>query len=89
MQISRILAEEGTAVRVLGLFYWVIVQYVIIFEADTWVPLARLISSLEGLHVCFARSIIGKCAKLDTKTGGWEYSPTVKILKVVSLQTTK
>ena len=35
------------------MFYWVVVQAVLLFGAETWVLLAAMSRKLEGVHVGF------------------------------------
>ena len=49
--------REGADVLISGLFYHALVQAYLLCGYGTWVVTARILSTLEGVHVEFSRGI--------------------------------
>ena len=56
------------------------------YDSETWVLSACMISALEGAHVRFTKGISGMQPKRNQE-GGWDYLHSADILKVVGLLT--
>ena len=62
--------REWAEPQVPVMFYWVVVQSVLLFGAEIWVLLAAMFWKLEGVHVRFLRQIMGHKAKWK-RDGTW------------------
>ena len=47
----------------LAMFYWAVVQAVLIFGDETWFLLEAMSKNLEGVHVGFLKQMTGKTTK--------------------------
>ena len=61
-QLGKLLWREGVEPRVPNMFYWAVVQAVLLFGAETWVLSEAMLRRLEGVHVGFLRHITGQRA---------------------------
>ena len=77
---GKLLMREGTDPHVLAMFYWEVVQEVLIFGAETWVLLAAMYRNLEVVHVGFLRQITGHKEKRQ-RGGNWRSVVAAKVLK--------
>ena len=68
------------------MFYWVVVQALLLFGGDTWVLLVPMSRKLEGVHVVFIRKMMGQKAKRQ-RDGAWRSEAAAKVLKEVCTQT--
>ena len=55
--------EGGADPLVLAMFYWAVVQAVLIFGDETWFLLEAMSKNLEGVHVGFLKQMTGKTTK--------------------------
>ena len=62
------------------MFYWAVVQVVLLFGAETWVLLATISRKLEGVHVGILRNITGQREKKQ-RGGTWRNEAAAKVLK--------
>ena len=56
------LRREELEPQVSDMFYQVVVQVVLLFEAENWVSSEAMSRKLEGLHVGFLKKITGQRA---------------------------
>ena len=62
------------------MFYWVVVQAVLLFGAETWVLLAAMSRKLEGVHVGFLIQVTIQTAKRQ-RDGIWRSAAAARVLK--------
>ena len=55
------------------MFYWAVVQAVLILGAETWVLLEVMSRKLEGVHMGFPKQITGQ-REVQHKNGTWRMS---------------
>ena len=60
MRMMRILSREGADLKVLGHFFKVVVQAVLLFGAKTWVLTPRMEQALRRFQNRFAQRITGR-----------------------------
>ncbi len=58
-QVARVLVREDATARTMGYFYKTIVQAVLLYAAETWVPTERAMVALNSFHHRCARYIAG------------------------------
>ena len=68
--LTRILVQDGANPRVLGIFFNVVVQTVLIFGSETWVLTPCMIQSLGSFQHGVASQITGRKLK-RWEEGGW------------------
>ena len=54
------LGREGLVIKLLEMFYRVVVQAVLLFGSKLWVLLAAMEKTAEGAHNSFLQQITGK-----------------------------
>ena len=77
IRLEKLLRREGADQRASEMFYWAVVQAVLILGAETWVLLAAVSRKLEGVHVGFLRQ----------RDGIWISEAAEKVLKEAGTQT--
>ena len=77
--MGKMLWREGEEPRVSTIFYWAVVQAVLLFGVETWVLSEAMSRKLEGVHVGFLRQITGKGA-VRGKDGTWRQVAAEKVL---------
>ena len=73
-RLSRILRREGADTKVLGSFYKVVAQAVLLFRAEMWVLTPRMERALDSLHHRVTQRITGSQPQ-RWGYGSWEYPP--------------
>ena len=68
-----------------AMFYWAVVQEVLLFAVDTWVLSKVMYRNLEGVHMRFLRQTTGQKAKWQ-RDGNWRSEAAEKILKEAGTQ---
>ena len=68
------------------MFYWAVVQVVLIFGVETWFLLEATSRNLEGAHVVFFRQVTGHKAKRQ-RDGDWISVTAARVLKCAGTQT--
>jgi len=82
--ISRILSRDSANYNIMGYFYKAIVQSVLLYGSETWVPTRRMILMLESFHNQCARSITRRFIRQNAD-GTWTYPDTASTLEAASL----
>ena len=77
--MGKMLWREGEEPRVSTIFYWAVVQAVLLFGVETWVLSEAMSRKLEGVHVGFLRQITGK-REVRGKDGTWRKVAAEKVL---------
>ena len=58
-RLGKLLRREGVEPLVSEIFYWEVVQAVLLFGAETWVLSELMSRKLDGLHVDLLRYMTG------------------------------
>ena len=58
-RLGKLLRREGADPRVSVVFYWVVVQTVLLFRSETWVLSDAMSRKLEGVHMGSLMQITG------------------------------
>ena len=61
--IGKMIWRKEAYPLVSEMFYWAVLQAVLLFGAETWVLLAGMSKNLEGVHMEFLRKVSGNTAK--------------------------
>ena len=69
-RLGKLLWREGDEPRVSAMFYWAVVQVVLLFGAEIWVFSEAMSRNMEGVHVVFQRQIPGQRVE-KRKDGTW------------------
>ena len=56
-RLGKLLRREGADPIISENFYWVVVQVVLLFGANTWVMSEVMLKKIEGAHVGFLRQV--------------------------------
>ena len=83
--LGKMLQREGAEPNVSEKFYCVVIQAVLLFGAETWVMLAPMAQSLEGVHVGFLRQVKNLKAK-RLRDGSWRKVAVEKVLQGTGTQ---
>ena len=67
IRLGKILRLEGGYLQVSEMFYWVVLQAVLLFGEETYFLLAAMSRNLEVVHVGFLRNMTG----IGTISGGY------------------
>ena len=82
--LSRVLINTGVAPKVVGLFYKVICQSVLLYACETWVMTNSMLETLRGFHHTVARQIANRRARRD-RNGVWVRPPIEEALDIAGL----
>ena len=69
------------------MFYWALVQAVLMFRLETWSMLEAITVKVEVTHVRLLRHVIGKRARRTTHST-WATPETEEVLRLSVMQTT-
>ena len=73
-RLERIMGREGSSTQVSEIFFKTVVQAVLLFGSETWVPTPPMGWALGSLQYRVARRIAGRQTK-QQEDWGWEYTP--------------
>ena len=59
-RLGTLLRQEGVDPRVEAIFYRVVLQAILLYGLDMWVPLAAMEKKVEGAHTGFLIPIMGE-----------------------------
>ena len=82
--IGRILSKKGADPKIMGSFYKVIIQSVLLYGAESWVISNYMMKSLRSFHRRCARFITGKHIWQD-EDGTWHQPSSKEVLKEAGL----
>jgi hypothetical protein len=83
--ISKILTWQGSTPKVMGYFYKLVCQAVLLYGCETWVITSTCLKKLESFHHRVARQI-SKCRiHIDPNTGEWIHPPIANALSIAGL----
>ena len=83
--LCRVLGREGSDPKVLGNFYKMAAQAVLIFGAETWVLTKRTEKALDSFQSRVARRLTGN-QPWRKKDGIWDYPPLAEALRKAELE---
>ena len=55
IHLGQLIRREGVYPLVSEMFYWAVVQAVLLFRSETWFLLEKISKKIEGVHVGFLR----------------------------------
>ena len=67
------------------MFYWSVIQAVLLFGADSWALLDKMMSKVESNHVVFLYHITGKWV-IRESDWSWETPVAKEVLQAVGVQ---
>ena len=67
------------------MFYWAVLQAVLLFGAETWILLEAMSRKLEGVHVVFLSQITGQKENRQ-RDRIWKIEAAAKVLKGMGTQ---
>ena len=79
-RMGKMLRREGPEPRVSAMFYWAVVQAVLLFGVETWVLSEAMSRKLEGINMGFLRQIMGQRA-VRRKERNWRKAAAEKVLE--------
>ena len=83
--MGKIPQWEGTEKQVSVFFYWVVIQAVLLFVADSWVLLDSIMRKVESTHVGFLLYITGNRARWQAN-GSWDTPVDNKVIQSLGMK---
>ena len=81
IRLGKLLRREGVDSLVSAMFYWAVVQAVLLFGEEAWVLMAAMYKNLEGVHVGCLRQVTVKTSKWQ-RDRNWRNAAAESVLKI-------